>query len=221
MDETRLQLWGIPFLQVQHVDARHKNLRTPIEATDESDLGTSYGNKLWFYESLKGLARLDAHLVNADRHMLGLKELGPEYADARTDQITLSGLWLMGSYEWLRTFKARLVEAKHPEKKQFIQLCDKFGSVRIPLAKFEPQGAHRNKKVGGYSIARPGVSRSGTGWVVDKGVFVSRLELSNQLITALTEFDPFPGVEPLIPMRASKPLDLPEFLCDEPWPHIA
>jgi hypothetical protein len=124
----------------------------------------------------------------------------------------------MGAYEWLRTFKDRLKESKHPQQRKFIALCNRFGSVRVPLAKFEPQRDKVNKKLKGYSIARPGMSRMGIGWIVDEDVFISRLELANELITALTEYDPFPGVSEPFARPSKGPLDLTEFLCDEPWP---
>jgi hypothetical protein len=98
----------------------------------------------------------------------------------------------MGAYESLRTFKDRLKEFKHPQQKEFAVLCDRFGTVREPLAKFEPQ-RDKGRKLKGYSIARPATSREGAGWIVDEGVFISRLELANDLITALAEYDPFPS----------------------------
>jgi hypothetical protein len=67
MDKDRLQNWMVPLLQVQHVDARHRDMREPVDAMDSSDVATWYGNKLWFYESLRGLARLDARLIEGDR----------------------------------------------------------------------------------------------------------------------------------------------------------
>jgi hypothetical protein len=218
MDKERFQNWMIPFLQVQHVDARHPDMRVPLDAIDSSKVATWYGNKLWFYESLEGLARLDARLIEGDRGLLAYAHRDQYFADIRTDQITLSGLWLMGTYEWLRTFRERLKESKHPQQNHFIALCHRFGSVRVPLAKFEPQRDKGNRKLKGYSIARPGMSRKGTGWLVDDGVFVSRLELANELIAALTEYDPFPGFSEQFPRPPKGPSDLAEFLCDEPWP---
>jgi hypothetical protein len=182
---------------------------------DSSNPATWYGNKLWFFESLQGLARLDATLIEGDRKLLVSANRDEHFADANTDQITLSGLWLMGTYEWLRTFKVRLGQAKHPQLPHFNALCARFGSVRVPLAKFEPQRNKNNKKLEGYSIARPGMSRKGSGWLVDEGVFVSRLELANELIIALTEYNHFS--RQILP-HPKGPTDLPEFLCDEPWP---
>lgn len=218
MDKDRLQNWVVPLLQVQHVDARHRDMRVPVDAMDSSDVSTWYGNKLWFYESLQGLARLDARLIEDDRRLLACANRDQYYADTLTDQVTLSGLWLMGAYEWLRTFKDRLKEFKHPQQKKFAALCDRFGTVRVPLAKFESQRDKGNRKLKGYSIARPATSRGGTGWIVDEGVFISRLELANDLITALAEYDPFPGASEWFPRPPKGPLNLTEFLCDEARP---
>lgn len=214
MDEDRFQNWMIPFFHVQHVDARHPDMRVPLHAMDSSNVATWYGNRLWFYESLRGLARLDAQLIAGDRRLLAYAHHDQHFADIHTDQITVSGLWLMGAYEWLRTFKARLKESEHPQLREVTALCKKFGSVRVPLAKFEPQRGN-SKKLKGYSIARPGTSSSGTGWLVDDGVFVSRLELANDLITALTEYDPFPKAPALLSRPPRGPLKLTKLLCDE------
>src|SRR5262245_22607089 len=146
MDKARFQSWMTSFLQVQHVDARHPEMRLPLDAMDSSNMATWYGNKLWFYESLQGLARLDARLIEGDRGLLACTHRDQYFSDTQTDQITLSGLWLMGTYEWLRTFKVRLKESQHPQQKDFVALCDRFGSVRVPLAKFEPQQDRGNRK---------------------------------------------------------------------------
>lgn len=227
MKRNRIYDWSTPLIHVQNLDARHQTQRISIEDSDENDLSKSYGLKLWFHYTLEGLAKLDAKLVETDMFLLSTDNQSESLKDAQNEQITLSGLWVMGAYEFLRVFSDRIHENRHPQRNEFTKLLQEFGSVRVPLAKLEPQGKSIKKKceanpaanAKGYFIARPGWSDQGTGWIVAKEKFVSRLSLANKLITGLTHYNHWKNISAanLLPFRPME-LALPQRLVEGPWP---
>ncbi|KVF67065.1 hypothetical protein WJ15_05125 [Burkholderia cepacia] len=164
MDKERLAQWGIPMILVQNV------------------------NK-WMYEVLKGLARLDAKLVEEDRWVARLPEHSQrtvEDYDRLNDHFTMSQLWVMGAYELIRTFRQQLDKNEHPQLAMYRALVANFAKVRVPLAKLEAA----KKFKGGHSIARPGFAvGKGVGWVVSDDEFIRREELADELIHCLTEYN--------------------------------
>lgn len=174
----------IPIINVQHVNA------SP-HSSDELIAAGKYGDKLWFYETLKGLARLDSKLVENDEVINQLSMSGVDQ-DNLTDHIMLSQLWTLGAYELTRAFLQR-IEKKNPSFDEILELIGYFGKVRIPLAKFEVQGAHKkNAKINrdeNYSIARPGFAKDkGLGWLIGKENFITRRELADRLIECFSRY---------------------------------
>ena len=185
MNETRYQAWMIPMINVQQVNA------SPHTGDELVEAG-KYGDKLWFYETLKGLARLDAQLVESDE-LISQRSISEIDPDELTDHITLSQLWTFGAYELIRTFRQK-IEKENPSFEQIKSVVEFFGDIRIPLAKFEVKG--ENKKNASinrdeqYSIARPGFTKDqGLGWVIGKEEFTTRRELADRLIDCLSKYE--------------------------------
>jgi hypothetical protein len=162
-----------------------------------------------FATFVQGLGWLDCELLGAE---LRWGELDAESrvsiaeSTRLSQQLTLSHLWVLGAYEVVRTvdqwcrespgrFGAALGARMHSLKLRFER-------VRIPLAKFE--AAHRHP--GDSPVAYSGVSeRQGVAWQLGPDLWVSRWELSDELLAVVKEFrayrdsDRIDGSEPRIP----------------------
>ena len=143
---------------------------------------------------IQGLGKLDAQLVYEDNAFLALPvESRAEFEESLklTDRMTLSRLWVLGAYEVIRTVAQRvrdkpgvlsgnLATRVKSTKKDFERL-------RIPLAKFEPAQAHTETD---FASPRPGLHKDhGISWLVAKGVFISRRQLSDLLLALLEDID--------------------------------
>jgi hypothetical protein len=146
------------------------------------------GVEMWMYEIVRGLARLDAKLFEEDKWVANLPDWNDrtlEDRDRLDDHLTISAFWVMGAYEFARTFRQRLKENKHYQQAVFNGLVEKFERVRIPLAKLEtPRKAPELSR-----IARAGILVGyGVGWKVADQQFVTRRELADGLIHAISEY---------------------------------
>jgi len=137
------------------------------------------------------LGRLDVRLIQADATWPDrFFDRNRSYEDdtALHEHITLSYLWVLGAYEFLRTLCDRIqsdTEEKTPAQVQAILLDAKrrFARVRIPLAKMEPASKYSDED---SSIAYPGIKRGeGVAWQLNPSTIVTRRELSDVLLEAL------------------------------------
>ena len=147
-----------------------------------------------FAHSLTGLGRLDCALRSADlpyyNFITGGAKVG-EPVDVLTDFPCLSGLWIMGMYEGLRTLSqklrndARLAKA-HAAVDDVNLLKLKFARVRVPLAKFEAASKfptdhdYLSQSVGGPA---------GWGWVVADRTVIYRNELADEVLRLFDKFE--------------------------------
>lgn len=137
------------------------------------------------------LGRLDARLIQADEtwpdRFFG-KKLSYEDSTALHEHITLSYLWVLGAYEFVRTLCDRVATddaEKTPEEARNILLeCKRrFARVRMPLAKMEAASKFASED---SAIAYPGMKRSaGVAWQLNPNTIVTRRELSDALLEAL------------------------------------
>lgn len=136
------------------------------------------------------LGRLDVKLMQADlewsRAVRDDEPGTPDY-DALHGHITLSYLWILGAYEFVRTLSQKMEHG--PQKvplvvsAAFRSTKRRFARLRMPLAKMEPASAHSNED---NHIAYPGVHEEyGVAWHLNDTTLVSRRELSDDLLEAL------------------------------------
>lgn len=137
------------------------------------------------------IGEIDAKLIHDDKAFRALsKEKRSEYDQMirLTDRITLSQLWVLGAYEVTRTLDERFRNRPKVLTKrlgqQILTTKKAFARVRIPLAKFEPAGAHRSTD---FAVAFPAMHRDlGISWKVANRLFVPRRQLSDKLLCLLS-----------------------------------
>lgn len=140
--------------------------------------------------TIQGLGRLDLTLIEQDSRFLAAFEKNQNDISASlelSDRITVSYLWVLGAYEALRTMGQRIRENDDLVSKEmsisFRDVKNTFNRLRIPLAKMEAAQSHRNTD---SYIAHPAINRDiGISWQVNKNTFISRRELSDQLLALL------------------------------------
>jgi hypothetical protein len=137
------------------------------------------------------LGRLDARLIQADEMWPDRfleKDLSYEDSSTLHEHITLSYLWVLGAYEFIRTLCDRVNmddQEKTPTEVRNILLEAKrrFARVRVPLAKMEPVSKFAAED---GPIAYPGLKRdAGVAWQLNPNTIVTRRELSDALLEAL------------------------------------
>jgi hypothetical protein len=137
------------------------------------------------------LGRLDARLIQADE-VWPERFFGPKlsYEDSSSlhEHITLSYLWVLGAYEFIRTLCDR-VSLDDPDKTSpevrdiLLEVKNRFNRVRVPLAKMEAASKHAHED---SPIAYPGMKRGmGVAWILNSSTGVTRRELSDALLGAL------------------------------------
>lgn len=137
------------------------------------------------------LGRMDIRLIQADetwpdRFLDG--KLSYEDSTTLHEHITLSFLWVLGAYEFIRTLCDRVRTddtEKTPEEVRnlLLQTKRRFARVRMPLAKMEP-ASHFSEEDG--PIAYPGLRRGvGVAWQLSPSTVITRRELSDILLEAL------------------------------------
>lgn len=137
--------------------------------------------------TLQGLGKLDVKLVASDELILeGFKSSKAdsiEFANDLTDHVTLSYLWILGAYEFIRTLDERL--AGHPFKQHSTPVKHQFERIRMPLAKMEAA----RRFPGDSPIAYPVLNRDhGAAWQVGPDTFITRRELSDATLTLAESF---------------------------------
>jgi len=136
------------------------------------------------------LGKLDATLIEEDGRLIKLSskdlESIPETLSLN-DHITFSYLWILGTYELIRTLDQRCKEKPSLLDEQLRNDVRNtkysFERLRIPLAKMEPAQRHRQTD---YTIAYPAINpRLGIAWKVSDDMFISRRELSDLFLNLL------------------------------------
>lgn len=141
---------------------------------------------------IQGLGRLDIKLILEDERFNDLRQKDRNTIDEAirlTDNLTYSYLWVLGSYELVRTLDQRCHKDSNLLSnrlgKRIREVKHLFERLRIPLAKMEPSRRHQDTDA---SVAYPAIhERLGVSWQVSKDVFISRRELSDALLALLQE----------------------------------
>lgn len=139
---------------------------------------------------VQSLGQMDANLCETD---VSLVEKYKQGGNANEDyeliqgHLTHSYLWILGSYEVIRTLTQSIKENKSDDPvevlKRFQDTKKRFARLRIPLAKFE--AAKANNKTD-FKIAYPGFAYDiGIAWQVSDDVVISRQELSDLFLETL------------------------------------
>jgi hypothetical protein len=147
-----------------------------------------------FAYSLTGLGRLDCAIRSADipyyNFINGGIKVG-EPADILVDFQCLSGLWILGMYEIIRTLSQKLsndskLGKAHAATDDVNLLKRKFARVRIPLAKFEAASKFpTDHNYLSHIIGRP----NGWGWVVADKTVINRNELADDVLKIFDKFE--------------------------------
>ena len=140
---------------------------------------------------VQGLGRVDCELIRDDRRFTQLPEAersSVHESTLLTDRFTLSYLWVLGAYELIRTLDQRRRTnpgvISEPFSTRITGLKHSMERLRIPLAKMEPSRRYPSDS----PIAYPALSRDfGIAWHVAANTFISRRELSDSLLSILTD----------------------------------
>jgi hypothetical protein len=131
--------------------------------------------------TVQGLGRIDQILYVEDQRLVSEPLESAEPSDL-TLHITLSHLWVLGAYEVLRTIHQRCREGGGVDE-SVRDVLRRFERLRIPLAKFEPAGRHKETDT---KIAYPALNAQyGVAWQVAEDVFIPRGELSDEFLMLL------------------------------------
>ncbi len=138
------------------------------------------------------LGKLDVNLIIEDKRFFDLPQASRESieeADRLNDRFVLSYLWVLGSYELIRTWRNRVKDRIDPTTYSRIDdVYEKFRRVRIPLAKME---AAKGYETIDSSIAFPALHKDlGISWQLSETTYVSRRELSDSLLGLLESMRP-------------------------------
>lgn len=131
----------------------------------------------------EALTRVDALCVAGDGYITS--EDGIMAFDAH---LTQSYLWVLGAYEIVRVLHERSRVEKVVSDRHLDGLYRSFTRLRVPLAKFEPAGKHR--ETDGH-MAYPALNPVyGIAWQVAENTFIARGELSDGLLQYLESLPP-------------------------------
>ena len=139
---------------------------------------------------VQSLGKMDATLCETD---VSLVEKYKQGGNANEDyemiqgHLTHSYLWILGSYEVIRTLTQSIKENKSDDPAEVLERFQnakkRFARLRIPLAKFEAVKAHNKTD---FKIAYPGFAyQIGIAWQVSDDVVISRQELSDLFLETL------------------------------------
>lgn len=139
---------------------------------------------------VQSLGKMDATLCETDVSLVEkYKQGGNANVDYEVIQghLTHSYLWILGSYEVIRTLTQSIKEKKSDDPAEVLERFQnakkRFSRLRIPLAKFEAAKAHNKTD---FKIAYPGFAyQIGIAWQVSDDVVISRQELSDLFLETL------------------------------------
>lgn len=140
-----------------------------------------------FMSLIQQLGRIDTKLVEEDKEYLAKPKDKRETDDELGDRITLSYLWVIGTYESIRTMAQRIKDrsaaVSEDLENQFYLVRDYFNRIRVPLAKMEPSKKHKDTD---SHIAYPGVHKEyGISWKLNEDTIITRIELSDMFLDLL------------------------------------
>jgi hypothetical protein len=140
--------------------------------------------------TVQELGRIDAELFFRDVRYREIRErhdgTPEEWAELAGHSFTMAYLWVLGAYEVIRTLDQRFREIGLHEMGVYQgskPLKHIFERVRIPLAKLEPAGRH--KDTDRYFAMPVLIAGRGIGWTVADGVHICRSDLSTQFLDFL------------------------------------
>ena len=140
---------------------------------------------------VQGLGRFDCHLINEDARSAALnqEQSSSLHESTRlTDRLTLSYFWVLAAYELVRTLDRRwrtgATTLPDESGNRVAALKRRMERLRIPLAKMETTRRFPTDN----AIAYPTISRDfGLAWHVAQDTYISRRELSDQLLDFLAD----------------------------------
>lgn len=140
--------------------------------------------------TVQGLGRLDVQQIQEDERYLKLNEKirASDVEILRfSDYYTMAYLWVLGSYECIRTADQRVREDTNLLPTDTCQIIREtkqaFERVRIPLAKLEPASRHKDTD---SHIAFPVMHQElGITWQVSSATFITRRVLSDAFLVTL------------------------------------
>jgi hypothetical protein len=151
--------------------------------------------------AVQGLGRLDAQLIAEDREFIRARtanEVEIEPSFALTDRFTHSYLWVLGSYEIVRSVAQRCSES--PPAFVTTEIANamrvtkaQFERVRVPLAKFE---AAKKFASSDSTVAFPAIHpEHGISWRISQDTYISRESLSHAFLETLRLLPPNKSLE--------------------------
>jgi len=140
----------------------------------------------------QGLGNLDAKLIVEDDRYLKLPQTSRDTIEESmklTERFTLSYLWVLGTYELVRTLTQRCRENGNLLGENLVQeiikLKQDIERLRIPLAKMEPSRQHRKTDA---PIAYPTIHNEfGISWRVSQNTYITRREISDNFLSLLEQ----------------------------------
>ncbi len=140
---------------------------------------------------VQGLGRFDCHLINEDARFAALNQEQSSSLHESTrlaDRLTLSYFWVLAAYELVRTLDQRwrtgVTTLPDESGNRVAALKRRMERLRIPLAKMETVRRFPTDS----AIAYPTISRDfGLAWHVAQDTYISRRELSDQLLDFLAD----------------------------------
>ena len=139
--------------------------------------------------TIQGLGKLDSKLIVEDNKITKDGKPSNPFGDIG-EHLTLSYLWVLGSYEVVRSLdqRARKDFTFFPtHAKNIKSLKIEFERLRMPLAKFEP--ADRFSATDNH-IAYPVIHKElGVSWQVSENTYISRRKLSDNMLNLFEEIE--------------------------------
>lgn len=138
----------------------------------------------WAMITVQGLGSLDAKLIKDDEGIVSTGHPKNPFQDLG-EHIFISQLWVMGTYELIRTMSQDAREESsqlRPYLREINALKNKINRLRIPLAKMEASERNRDDS----PIAMPGYNTAdGISWQLNHDFWITRKELSDETLTLL------------------------------------
>jgi hypothetical protein len=132
--------------------------------------------------TIQGLGKLDAKLIVEDNKITKQGNPSNPFGDLG-DHLTFSYLWVLGTYEVIRSLeqKAREDNSFFPTHRTELQsLKVEFTRIRIPLAKFEPATKFSSTD---SHVAYPTIHKEfGVSWQISENTYISRRKLSDNML---------------------------------------
>ena len=140
---------------------------------------------------VQGLGRFDCHLINEDARSAAFNQEQSSSLHESTrlaDRLTLSYFWVLAAYELVRTLDQRwrtgATTLPDESGNRVAALKRRMERLRIPVAKMETARRFPTDS----AIAYPTISRDfGLAWHVAQDTYISRRELSDQLLDFLAD----------------------------------